>query len=178
MAVDGSSDAVWDQVPGRKALKNRRYAPGAFIPSVPYWPGVNEVDPQFHAQTSGAAEDWHQSPGYLHGIDLFNFCCYWEAHEAWEHIWLQLSEPELQRTHLQGLIQASACLLKIRLAQPVPAASIWKRGRARLESVASAAPEKIYWGIDIPSLIESIDELVKTQNHQFTPPRIDLIGWK
>lgn len=40
------------------------------------------------------------------GIDLFNEGHFWEAHEAWERIWLDSEEP--QRTFIQGLIQLTA----------------------------------------------------------------------
>ena len=158
-------------------MENRRYAPGTFIPSTPYWPGVNDRDPEFKAATSPVSDDWRQDLGYLHGIDLFNHGCYWDAHEAWEHIWLHLTDQKTLRTHLQGLIQGSACLLKLRLSQPSPAKTIWKRGRCRLESVSSETTDNIYRGIEIPILISSIDALVAAQNSQFSAPKIDLIGW-
>lgn len=162
---------------GRKSLQNLRYATGASIPAVPYWPGVNARDPDFQAATAPVSDQWRQDLGYLHGIDLFNHGCYWEAHEAWEHRWLHLPEDQPLRTHLQGLIQASASLLKLRLSQPAPARTIWERGRARLITLADQIPEKIYWGIEIPPLIEIIDGLVSAEDQQFVTPRIVLIGW-
>jgi predicted metal-dependent hydrolase len=40
------------------------------------------------------------------GAELFNQGLYWEAHEAWEELWLELDdEPKL---FVQGLIQAAA----------------------------------------------------------------------
>jgi len=40
------------------------------------------------------------------GADLFNRGLYWEAHEAWEELWLELEdEPKL---FVQGLIQVAA----------------------------------------------------------------------
>jgi predicted metal-dependent hydrolase len=40
------------------------------------------------------------------GADLFNRGLYWEAHEAWEELWLALDdEPKL---FVQGLIQVAA----------------------------------------------------------------------
>ena len=40
------------------------------------------------------------------GVELFNACHFWEAHEAWEEIWLTSSGDEKQ--FLQGLIQLAA----------------------------------------------------------------------
>jgi len=44
------------------------------------------------------------------GVGLFNRGLYWEAHEAWEQLWLELEdEPKL---FLQGLIQLAAAYHK------------------------------------------------------------------
>lgn len=44
------------------------------------------------------------------GVSLFNRGLYWEAHEAWEELWLELSgEPRL---FVQGLIQLAAAYHK------------------------------------------------------------------
>jgi hypothetical protein len=46
------------------------------------------------------------APEYLAGIDLFNKREYWEAHEAWEELWLEAETP--LRAYYQALIQATA----------------------------------------------------------------------
>jgi predicted metal-dependent hydrolase len=43
---------------------------------------------------------------FAHGIALFNSRHFFEAHEAWEEIWLHTHPPE--KTFLQGLIQVTA----------------------------------------------------------------------
>jgi predicted metal-dependent hydrolase len=40
------------------------------------------------------------------GADLFNRGLYWEAHEAWEELWLRLEDEP--RLFVQGLIQVAA----------------------------------------------------------------------
>ena len=40
------------------------------------------------------------------GADLFNRGLHWEAHEAWEQLWLELSDEP--RVFVQGLIQVAA----------------------------------------------------------------------
>ena len=40
------------------------------------------------------------------GADLFNRGQYWEAHEAWEDLWLELEDE--QKLFVQGLIQVAA----------------------------------------------------------------------
>lgn len=49
--------------------------------------------------------DWTSGP-LAEGLRLYNSGEYFEAHEAWETVWLAASEP--QRTFLQALIQITA----------------------------------------------------------------------
>ena len=46
------------------------------------------------------------------GIRLFNQARFWEAHEAWEAVWLR--HPEDGRFFIQGLIQAAAAYHQLR----------------------------------------------------------------
>ena len=47
-------------------------------------------------------------PNYLKGIELFNACEFFEAHEAWEELWQEYFGPS--RKFYQGLIQAAVAL--------------------------------------------------------------------
>jgi len=63
-------------------------------------------------------EQWRQSEAYLFGCDLFNAGFWWEAHEAWEGLWLQCPSNGEQALFLQALIQAANALLKRRMDRP------------------------------------------------------------
>ena len=56
--------------------------------------------------------DWALCREYLEGVDLFNRAYFWEAHEEWEALWHAVGHDSLVGRYLQGLIQASAALLK------------------------------------------------------------------
>lgn len=45
---------------------------------------------------------------YLKGIEHFNACDFFEAHEVWEELWADYQGPS--RRFYQGLIQAAVCL--------------------------------------------------------------------
>ncbi len=47
-------------------------------------------------------------PRYLEGIEHFNRCDFFEAHEVWEDLWQDYSGPS--RKFYQGLIQVAVCL--------------------------------------------------------------------
>jgi hypothetical protein len=60
-----------------------------------------------------APEQWVHNETYLYGIDLFNHGYWWEAHEAWENVWMGTKKNDLEGRYLQALIQFSAALLKL-----------------------------------------------------------------
>ena len=107
-------------------------------------------------------------------MDLFNHGCYWEAHEAWEDLWLPLENEDPLRIFTQGLIQASAALLKIRLQQPRPANSIWSRGKSRLLMIDSQQEESLYRGVHIQNFCHEIDQIIGSENPHFFSPLIQL----
>jgi predicted metal-dependent hydrolase len=47
-------------------------------------------------------------PLYLRGIECFNACEFFEAHEVWEELWQEYQGPS--RKFYQGLIQVAVCL--------------------------------------------------------------------
>jgi len=47
-------------------------------------------------------------PKFLEGIEYFNRCDFFEAHESWEELWQEYSGPS--RKFYQGLIQVAVCL--------------------------------------------------------------------
>lgn len=56
--------------------------------------------------TSEISESYH--PLYLKGIEYFNECEFFEAHEAWEELWADTQGDD--RPFYQGLIQAAVAL--------------------------------------------------------------------
>lgn len=47
-------------------------------------------------------------PRYLQGIEYFNECEFFEAHEVWEDLWADEEGPS--KKFYQGLIQVAVCL--------------------------------------------------------------------
>lgn len=54
------------------------------------------------------AGEWRACEQYRYGIDLYNHAYWWEAHEAWESVWLHTADDSPLRHLLQCLIQVSA----------------------------------------------------------------------
>jgi len=75
--------------------------------------------------------EWASNAAYLRGIALFNQHLFWEAHEAWEEIWLEVDG--VQSDFLQGLIQSAAALLKYRRDEPAPALRLFNTAKEKLD---------------------------------------------
>jgi uncharacterized protein len=67
-------------------------------------PIVQSAAAHLSANTTAAAD--REAELFAHGVTLFNTRYFFEAHEAWEEIWLHTAPPE--KTFLQGLIQVTA----------------------------------------------------------------------
>ncbi len=84
------------------------------------------------------------------GIDLFNAGKHWHAHEAWEHLWLQLHGDE--KRFVQGLIMAAAMLVQygkgIRRGVVNHHANVMDR-------LPPHSPHK--WGIDVDDLLRQLE---------------------
>lgn len=63
---------------------------------------ISEKPSPHSAKLDEAAEEL----AIAHGIELFNSRKFFDAHEAWEAVWLTAAEPD--KRFLQGLIQISA----------------------------------------------------------------------
>lgn len=73
------------------------------------------ADPAGHS--FGAEEADGGEAGYLFGIDLYNHGCWWEAHEAWEGVWMEMEKGSPRRLAVQGLIQVANAQLKLELGR-------------------------------------------------------------
>lgn len=54
---------------------------------------------------------FQKSEAFCYGVDLYNNGFYWEAHEAWEHLWIPRKESAAG-IFLKGLIQLTASMVK------------------------------------------------------------------
>jgi uncharacterized protein len=59
------------------------------------------------------------------GIELFNSEKFFEAHEVWEELWKNLTEPE--KTQLQAIIQCAVALYLLQEKRTPGAIKVWNR---------------------------------------------------
>ena len=152
-----------------------RLVPGRPLPPYAYIPGRHPHptrDPGGHSHGVGhetpAApdpEDWRASVDYLYGIDLFNHGFYWEAHEAWEGLWVACGRQGLTATYLQALINLAAAGFKARWgnatgmrANAETALRLFKAATSQMRS-----GKRRYMGLDVPALADYAAELLKAR---------------
>ena len=154
-------------------LSTPRYAPDRAFPSYRHLPGETP-HPRKHSRGHSygipdlcespplTAANWRSNAAYLYGADLFNYAYWWEAHEQWEGLWLQAKEKphevDLSRDYLQGLIQASASLLKWHQGFAGGMRRLETRARSRLQRVASSRPD--YMGLDVGEFLRCLGRLL------------------
>ena len=95
-----------------------RFPPYTYVPG--HWPHPSR-DPAGHSFGREAeavlpldAEAWQHNETWLEGIELFDRGYYWEAHEAWEALWVAAGRTGAVADLLNGLIKLAAAGVKIR----------------------------------------------------------------
>lgn len=82
------------------------------------------------------ADSWPDNGDYLFGLDLFNHGYYWEAHEAWEGVWIAGGKKGPVAEFLKGLIKLTAAGVKARQGMP---AGVEKHSEKALEHFERAS---------------------------------------
>jgi predicted metal-dependent hydrolase len=96
-----------------------------------------------------SAEDWAE---FEHGVRLFNACKFWNAHEAWEQVWLRHKEDE--RLFFQALIQLAAAYHQ--LLTKASHRGLLNNFDKSYEKLAVFEPE--YLGVLVKPLLKFIEE--------------------
>ena len=115
------------------------------------------------------------SEQFERGVALFNARKFFEAHEAWEELWLVEREPE--KTFLQGMIQLAAAFHHCRRGNSRGAKSLLAAGVAKLERF----PDR-HRGLALAQLRAQATRCVRwlgrEEGPEPPPPRIRVAGRK
>lgn len=114
------------------------------------------------------------------GAELFNRGLYWEAHEAWEELWLELEDEP--RLFLQGLIQVAAAGHKA-FAQKQPRGCV-RLLRTALQKLDPAPPD--FLGVETGRFLPAVRRLLAEAERwhagevpeldRALMPRVELVG--
>jgi predicted metal-dependent hydrolase len=116
-----------------------------------------------------AMADAEYEPLYLQGIEHFNACDFFEAHEVWEAVWTEYQGPA--RKFYQGLIQVAVALHHFGNGNIRGARKLYHSSRAYLEPY-----RPWFMGIDLDKLFAEmeacfVDVLASTEEY----PKIDIV---
>ena len=171
---------------GATRYSSQDFPPYRYVPGLHPHP-TNSLDGHSYGEEDEEPEKWNSelwktNQGYLFGIDLYNSHYYWEAHEAWEGLWIASVRNSSEHRFLQGLIKLGAALLKIRMAEYEIQDLIGARNLARsgIDLLSKAGIDQ-FMGLDIPKFLESYQDFVKPIYDNKIPvidrksPRIELM---
>jgi hypothetical protein len=96
----------------------------------------------------GEASGW--PAGYLDGVRLFNEGRFFEAHEAWEEIWIEEEGPK--KLFWQGLIQVAGAFHHHGNANWAGMGALMKEGRDKLARFRPRA-----MGLDVDAFLEALE---------------------
>lgn len=100
-----------------RLLPDRPLPPWSYVPGRHPHPIRDEAGHSFGREVSVSdfhPDRWDACEEYLFGIDLFNAGFYWEAHEAWEAVWIAAGRTGTTADFLKGLIKLAATGVKAR----------------------------------------------------------------
>jgi uncharacterized protein len=80
------------------------------------------------------------------GIDLYNAGHYWNAHEAWEEVWMDSERP--LRNFYQGLIQVTAAFVHVTRNEYPGSVRLLDAGIEKLDAYPAS-----YMGLDLARLV-------------------------
>jgi hypothetical protein len=100
---------------------------------------------------------WAECETYLFGCDLYNHAYWWEAHEAWESLWLQAPVEGEDRQLLQGLIQTANAHLKLRMRRFKAVDTLRGRYRAHLAPLAAQLGQAPLMGLQVADWLERLE---------------------
>lgn len=141
-----------------------RLSPGRPFPAYAYYgaPQPHPLhDPAGHSHgTAPRRPDpldpgrWQESEEYLHGIDLFNHGYYWEAHDAWEALWVAAGKRGAVSEFLKGLIKLTAAGVKARQGVPEGVRRHAENAEAHFREAARAFDADRCAGFSLAALAE------------------------
>lgn len=129
----------WPAPPGLARTSTQPLPPYRFLPGLAPHPVTSPHGHSFARQEEPEAGD----AGFRFGADLYNHGCWWEAHEAWEDVWLEAQPGSAPHLALQGLIQVANAHLKLELGRRNAVVRLVGKYR-RLFLQAGAQPLSVY----------------------------------
>jgi hypothetical protein len=109
--------------------------------------------------------------GFDEGLALYRQGCFWEAHEAWEPVWLAAAPNSPERAFLQGIIQLANARLKQAMGRDAAAVRICALAAEHLATAGQGGgPDREWAKGELESLRERLDSQKMHYNAQNSEP--------
>lgn len=150
-----------------------RYAPEIPFPAYAFVPGKHPhpvTDPRGHSYRKSDSipeplqpDSAFRSIEFRYAVDLFNAGYYWEAHEAWEQLWVAARRTGVMADFLKALIKLAAAGVKAREGQVGGVRRHATRADELLESVRKLQPAEKpnFAAVNLDRLLRSTNSLIQ-----------------
>lgn len=141
------------------------------LPTYRYVPGLGPHPfrhPDGHAWCGGGpppARPWDPATAtrddlrWRRALDLFDHRYLWEAHEAWEGLWVACARGSRDAEGLQGLIQLAASRLTRHLGEERASLNLVVRAATRLERVGEGGA--VWRGLRVTGLVQAAYDVLQ-----------------
>lgn len=142
-----------------KSISFPNLPPYTYVPGVTPHP-ISDVLGHMYDQPDDFHAGWGLSNWMQWGQILFDGGCYWEAHEAWEHLWIELGRRGHDADSVKGLIKLAACGVKVLESNQIGAIRHAKRA---VELLSAGIGEKLY-GFELAGALRIAEAFVSDPN--------------
>ena len=104
-------------------------------------------------------DHWEASRVYLRGFSLFVRGYYWEAHEAWEGLWIAAGRVGALAELLKALIKLAASGVKVRQGLGHQASAFGAKAGAHIAQARALSDQEQLCGIDLSALSAFADDV-------------------
>lgn len=132
------------------------------LPPYTYVPGYAPhpiSDPDGHMRKSRLPESWSPQDHFQWGKRLFDHGYYWEAHEAWEHLWLELGRASPEALTVKGWIKLAASAVKCREGNATGAI---RHAMRAAELLRAGSDSSLFDARRLKVALESAERIAKT----------------
>lgn len=140
------------------------FPPYTYVPGVTPHP-ISDPKGHMHKQSDDLHAGFSNANWMQWGQALFDGGFYWEAHEAWEHLWIELGRQGPDADCVKGLIKLAACGVKILEANKVGAL---RHANRSLELLSAATSQELL-GLDVFTPRRIAEEFVSNPKVPATP---------
>lgn len=129
------------------------------LPAYRHIPGQTPhpvADPDGHSHEAEQTAAGEPSEAFRYGIDLYNSGYWWEAHEAWESVWLGMTQNSAERHGLRGMIQVANAFLKVHMARTGAAQKLQTDIESCFDAALLHAPDLAVFGFALEPWAEDV----------------------